>query len=65
MEIIGDYRSRRMHEQGASFREIARSKGISLTRVRRSLREAPAGAMRRSLRDEIRKAGGPQRWWRS
>jgi hypothetical protein len=65
MEIIGDYRCRRMHEHGASFREIARSNAISLTRVRASLREAPASAMRRALRDEIRKAGGPQRWWRS
>jgi len=65
MDIVGDYRSRRMRKRGVSFREIAARKGVSLTRVRASLREAPAGAMRREVRAEIRRAGGLHGWWRS
>jgi hypothetical protein len=57
-----------------SFREIAQRKGISLTRVRRSLNDAPPSRTRREIRAEIAKAGGlscpllyqnPLRWPRA
>jgi hypothetical protein len=65
VDIVGDYRARLMHEQGMSFREITQRKGVSLTRVRASLREATPGRMRRELRREIRRAGGLEAWWRT
>ena len=65
MDIVGDYRSRRMRKQGLSFREIATRTRTSSTQVRRALREAQGGAMRREVRAEIRKAGGLHGWWRS
>ena len=65
MDIITDYRARRMRERGMSFRDIAAQTGTSLTRVRASLRESKGGAMRREVRAEIRRAGGLHGWWRS
>ena len=65
MDIITDYRARRIHQRGMSFRDIATQTGTSLTRIRRSLRETKGGAMRREVRAEIRKAGGLHGWWRS
>ncbi|MGH3635674.1 MAG: hypothetical protein ACRDTS_16620 [Mycobacterium sp.] len=63
MDIITDYRARKMHRDGASFRDIADHAGASLSRVRKSLRDAPGGRMRRDMRQEIRVAGGLRAWW--
>jgi hypothetical protein len=65
VEIVSDYRARRMRAQGMSFREIAAETGTSLTRVRRSLRGIDTGRMRREIRAEIRASGGLRRWWDS
>jgi hypothetical protein len=65
VEIVSDYRARRMRAQGMSFREIAAETGTSLTRVRASLRDTSTGRMRREIRKEIRAAGGLKRWWDS
>jgi hypothetical protein len=43
VDIIGDHRARAMRRRGLTFRQIARERGVSLTRVRASLREASAG----------------------
>jgi hypothetical protein len=64
VDIVGDYRARRMRKAGMSFRQIAAQTGTSLTRVRRSLRKTKGGRMRREVRAEIRKAGGLSGWWR-
>jgi hypothetical protein len=63
VDIIGDHRARAMRRRGLTFRQIARERGVSLTRVGASQREASAGRMRREIRAEIRRAGGVKAWW--
>jgi hypothetical protein len=65
MDVVADYRARRLRARGRSYRQIAETSGTSLTGVRRALAAAPAGKARRELRREIRRAGGLQRWWRA
>ena len=63
MDIIRDYRARKMRAEGATFRDIAADTRTSLTRVRKALQGAPASRQRREIRQEIREAGGLRPWW--
>jgi hypothetical protein len=63
MDLITDYRARQLHDDGMTFRDIARNSGISLTRIRAAVRQATPGPISRELRDEIRAAGGIETRW--
>jgi hypothetical protein len=63
MDVIGSYRAKKRRRDGLSFRTIAGEARSNPTRIRKSLRDAPKGRMRRELRQEVRQAGGLRSWW--
>jgi len=49
VDIIGDHRARAMRRRGLTFRQIARERGVSLTRAPRCARPAPAITSRTTI----------------